>query len=150
MKLFEVARDIHRNLTRKVGYECGKAGRDYRCPLAVRYRPLRANPREVGGFHAPGNHTAETALAGWGARIRTWEWRNQIPQFGLFQQCHSEKTRDSGLFPINRLDGSSEWCALLARTAWCILLHRRFRRSHIVGLFDCECQCSHLVPRRGR
>ena len=34
----------------------------------------------------PGNHTAETALAGWGARIRTWEWRNQIPQFGLFQQ----------------------------------------------------------------
>ncbi len=37
MKLFEVARDIHRNLTWKVGYECGKAGRDYRCPLAVRY-----------------------------------------------------------------------------------------------------------------
>jgi len=23
---------------------------------------------------------AETALAGWGARIRTWEWRNQNPQ----------------------------------------------------------------------
>jgi hypothetical protein len=23
--------------------------------------------------------TAETALAGWGARIRTWEWRNQNP-----------------------------------------------------------------------
>jgi hypothetical protein len=63
---------------------------------------------------------------------------------------HSEKTRDSGLFPINRLGGSSEWCALLARTAWCMLLHRRFRRSHIVGLFDCECQCSHSVPRLGR
>jgi hypothetical protein len=33
----------------------------------------------VGGFHTPGNHTAETGLAGWGARIRTWEWRNQNP-----------------------------------------------------------------------
>ena len=35
--------------------------------------------RNVGGSPAPGNHTAETALAGWGARIRTWEWRNQNP-----------------------------------------------------------------------
>src|SRR6266446_254191 len=30
----------------------------------------------VGGSPTPGNHTAETALAGWGARIRTWEWQN--------------------------------------------------------------------------
>jgi hypothetical protein len=29
--------------------------------------------RNVGGFPTPGNNTAETALAGWGARIRTWE-----------------------------------------------------------------------------
>src|SRR6266478_3465998 len=34
----------------------------------------------VGGSPTPGNHTAETGLAGWGARIRTWEWRNQNPQ----------------------------------------------------------------------
>src|SRR5258708_7593466 len=33
----------------------------------------------VGGTPTAGNHTAETALAGWGARIRTWEWRNQNP-----------------------------------------------------------------------
>jgi len=26
-----------------------------------------------------GNDGAETALVGWGARIRTWEWRNQNP-----------------------------------------------------------------------
>src|SRR5260370_18537227 len=26
--------------------------------------------RNVGGFHTPGNHTAETALAGWGTWIR--------------------------------------------------------------------------------
>src|SRR5712672_1121217 len=26
-----------------------------------------------------GNNGVETALAGWGARIRTWEWRNQNP-----------------------------------------------------------------------
>src|SRR6266849_9080934 len=47
------------------------------CPLTL---------GNVGGSPTPGNNTAETALAGWGARIRTWEWRNQIPQFGLFQQ----------------------------------------------------------------
>jgi hypothetical protein len=30
-----------------------------------------------GDSPTPGNHTAETGLAGWGARIRTWKWRNQ-------------------------------------------------------------------------
>src|SRR6267154_3964511 len=34
----------------------------------------------VGGSPTPGNHTAETALAGWGGRIRTSAWRNQNPQ----------------------------------------------------------------------
>jgi hypothetical protein len=29
--------------------------------------------------HTRGNRTAETAPGGWGARIRTWEWRNQNP-----------------------------------------------------------------------
>jgi hypothetical protein len=33
----------------------------------------------VGSSPTTRNHTAETALAGWGARIRTWEWRNQNP-----------------------------------------------------------------------
>src|SRR6266404_9071008 len=41
------------------------------CPLTL---------GNVGGCPTPGNHTAETALAGWGARIRTWEWRNQNPR----------------------------------------------------------------------
>src|SRR5260221_3074989 len=41
------------------------------CPLTL---------GNVGSSPTPGNHTAETALAGWGARIRTWEWRNQDPQ----------------------------------------------------------------------
>src|SRR5260221_5174393 len=41
------------------------------CPLTL---------GNVGGSPTPGNHTAETGLAGWGARIRTWEWRNQNPQ----------------------------------------------------------------------
>ena len=40
------------------------------CPLTL---------GNVGGSPTPGNHTAETGLAGWGARIRTWEWRNQNP-----------------------------------------------------------------------
>jgi hypothetical protein len=51
--------------------------------------PTRALPRfpiwsipicgNVGGSPTPGNHTAETALAGWGGRIRTSIWRNQNP-----------------------------------------------------------------------
>src|SRR6266478_8534494 len=40
------------------------------CPLTL---------GNVGGSPTPGNHTADTGLAGWGARIRTWEWRNQNP-----------------------------------------------------------------------
>jgi hypothetical protein len=35
--------------------------------------------RNVGGFHTPGNHTAETALAGWGKRIRTSELQKRGP-----------------------------------------------------------------------
>ncbi len=42
----------------------------------------RRNPERilgnVGGSPTPGNHTAETRLAGRGARIRTWEWRNRL------------------------------------------------------------------------
>jgi hypothetical protein len=35
--------------------------------------------RNVGGSPTPGTHDVETALVGWGAWIRTWEWRNQNP-----------------------------------------------------------------------
>ena len=38
---------------------------------------------------------AETALAGWGDRIRTWEWRNQNPQEAFDMQ------RLSGLMLLN-------------------------------------------------
>ena len=62
--------------------------------------------------------------------------RIKSPNSAYSNNGHSEKTRDSGLLPIHGLGSSSEWCALLARTAWCMLLHRRFRRSHIVGLFE--------------
>jgi len=24
---------------------------------------------------------------------------------------------------------------------WCVLMHRRYRRARVVGLFDCECAC---------
>src|SRR5712691_2826070 len=44
-----------------------------------RLGPASLTHRNVGGSPTPGNHHAETGLAGWGARIRTWEWRNQNP-----------------------------------------------------------------------
>src|SRR5229473_7889148 len=53
------------------------------CPLTL---------GNVGGSPTPGNHTAETGLAGWGARIRTWEWRNQNPPCCLPFNVHSEKS----------------------------------------------------------
>jgi hypothetical protein len=34
-----------------------------------------------------GNHTAESGLAGWGARIRTSVWRNQNPQTPLIRKA---------------------------------------------------------------
>src|SRR5712671_2034064 len=60
----------------------GKRPPRWEAPDFPRQRPAHCplTLGNVGGSPTPGNHTAETALAGWGARIRTWEWRNQNPQ----------------------------------------------------------------------
>src|SRR5262245_11587904 len=39
----------------------------------------RLTARNVEGSSRPGDRGSETRMAGWGARIRTWEWRNQNP-----------------------------------------------------------------------
>src|SRR6266436_1816920 len=59
----------------------GKRPPRWEAPDFPRQRPAHCplTLGNVGGSPTPGNHTAETALAGWGARIRTWEWRNQNP-----------------------------------------------------------------------
>src|SRR6266403_3315706 len=68
---------IHAAETRR-----GKRPPRWEAPDFPRQRPAHCplTRGNVGGSPTPGNHTAETALAGWGARIRTWEWRNQNPQ----------------------------------------------------------------------
>jgi hypothetical protein len=38
-----------------------------------RLEAFSLNPGKAGGSPTPGNHDAETGLAGWGDRIRTWE-----------------------------------------------------------------------------
>ncbi len=48
---------------------------------------------------------------GWGARIRTWEWRNQNPGFAFPINDHSEKSANFEPRRINRLDADSE-CAV--------------------------------------
>src|SRR5258705_11403548 len=65
---------IHAAETRR-----GKRPPRWEAPDFPRQRPAHCplTLGNVGGSPTPGNHTAETALAGWGARIRTWEWRNQ-------------------------------------------------------------------------
>src|SRR6185503_3296162 len=40
---------------------------------------VRPTPRDIGTSATQGKCGARTGLAGWGARIRTWEWRNQNP-----------------------------------------------------------------------
>src|SRR5260370_37735173 len=59
----------------------GKRPPRWEAPDFPRQRPAHCplTLGNVGGSPTPGNHTAETGLAGWGARIRTWEWRNQKP-----------------------------------------------------------------------
>src|SRR5262249_28182601 len=55
--------------------------------LGARWRPspyqrhgrLSLTRGNVASSRACGKNAAETALSGWGARIRTWEWRNQNP-----------------------------------------------------------------------
>jgi hypothetical protein len=44
-------------------------------PLVIRTEKRRAIDADGNPLPTPGNHTAETGLAGWGARIRTWECR---------------------------------------------------------------------------
>src|SRR6266849_1942347 len=59
----------------------GKRPPRWEAPDFPRQRPAHCplTLGNVGGCPTTGNHTAETRLAGWGARIRTWEWRNQNP-----------------------------------------------------------------------
>src|SRR6266481_1526394 len=59
----------------------GKRPPRWEAPDFPRQRPAHCplTLGNVGGSPTPGNHTAETGLAGWGARIRTCEWRNQNP-----------------------------------------------------------------------
>src|SRR5712692_3848728 len=59
----------------------GKRPPRWEAPDFPRQRPAHCplTRGNVGGSPTPGNHTAETGLAGWGGRIRTSEWRNQNP-----------------------------------------------------------------------
>src|SRR5258708_5274453 len=61
---------IHAAETRR-----GKRPPRWEAPDFPRQRPAHCplTHGNVGGSPTPGNHTAETGLAGWGGRIRTWE-----------------------------------------------------------------------------
>src|SRR5712671_6633163 len=67
---------IHAAETRR-----GKRPPRWEAPDFPRQRPAHCplTRGNVGGPHTAGNDGAETALVGWGARIRTWEWRNPNP-----------------------------------------------------------------------
>src|SRR5712671_5217407 len=91
MRLCEPVSVTYRTGLRHVETEIGKwrAETDARKPPAGDQKPQIAGQRlghtsltrrNVGGSPTPGTHDAETALAGWGGRIRTSGWRNQNPE----------------------------------------------------------------------
>jgi hypothetical protein len=56
----------------------------------------------------------ETALAGWGARIRTWEWRNQNQAVSFYLSTAVPKKRGKCKVNVaNGLAAISEQCRLL-------------------------------------
>ena len=65
----------------------------------------------------------ETGLAGWGARIRTWEWQILLP---FVSTIILERPAKSGPFAINKLGTDSE-CTVepRARTMGCSLFHSK-------------------------
>jgi hypothetical protein len=70
------------------------------CPLTL---------GNVGGSPTPGNHTAETALAGWGARIRTWEWRNRfVRRRDRACRSHGHRPRQGAALFMGRA-GEQHW-----------------------------------------
>src|SRR5258708_3988894 len=69
--------------------------RSAHCPLTL---------GNVGGSPTPGNHTAETGLAGRGASRRTWEWRKQKPPVSpLISRIILKNRRNSTRFRSIRL-----------------------------------------------
>jgi hypothetical protein len=54
---------------------------------------------------------------------------------------HSRTSSKFNPFSINRLAGLSERAVGALHALWCFLFHRRHRQAHMIGLFDCECQC---------
>src|SRR5258706_2968069 len=67
----------------------GKRPPRWEAPHFPRQRPAHCplTRGNVGGPHTAGNDGAETALVGWGARIRTSVWRNQNPQTPLIRKA---------------------------------------------------------------
>src|SRR6266481_1919348 len=89
----------------------GKRPPRWEAPDFPRQRPAHCplTLGNVGGSPTPGNHTAETGLAGWGARIRTWEWRNQnLANSGFSVNKYSDKSAIYDPFPTNRLASVSD------------------------------------------
>src|SRR6266446_3553148 len=60
----------------------GKRPPRWEAPDFPRQRPAHCplTRGNVATSPTAGNSCGETLVAGWGARIRTWEWRNQNPQ----------------------------------------------------------------------
>src|SRR5258708_29871140 len=83
---------IHAAETRR-----GKRPPRWEAPDFPRQRPAHCplTRGNVATSPTAGNSCGETLVAGWGARIRTWEWRNQNPPDAgfLFSALASKSSR---------------------------------------------------------
>jgi hypothetical protein len=66
----------HRQLEEQSGTEFPNGGRN----------PFPNGPEKPRGSKAVSVNNSRSLSAGWGARIRTWEWRNQNPPFIVIAQ----------------------------------------------------------------
>src|SRR5229473_8221155 len=71
----------------------GKRPPRWEAPDFPRQRPAHCplTRGNVGGPHTAGNDGAETALVGWGERIRTSELQKRRPSPPLTVRCHSAR-----------------------------------------------------------
>src|SRR6266849_1914333 len=89
----------------------GKRPPRWEAPDFPRQRPAHCplTLGNVGGSPTPGNHTAETALAGWGTRIRTWEWRNRfVRRRDRAGRSHGHRPRQGAALFMGRA-GEQHW-----------------------------------------
>jgi hypothetical protein len=107
--------------------------------VAISKSGTPANSPEVGGSPTAGNHTAETGLAGWGARIRTSAFLKSIclnyrTNFGPFRENWPPETPLRNLPHLDLMNAIYSIFKHLTYTERQMLLTELNHRHHLEGI----------------